>query len=690
MVRRSVIKILLAAVMLNVAGLSASGPATAADSLPGPKLLDVPYVPQSDRLCGGAALAMVLRYWGEMGVMAEDFAALVEPTEGGIRTGVLISAVEDRGWTSRRLPGTKAAVAAHLGHGRPVIVLLQVGANAFHYVVLVAWTGGSVILHDPRQGPFRSLAEEAFMTAWSGSDRWALLALPPPPASGQDSLATVSTVAEPTVRLRACDALLLEGIRLAALGDTGAAERTFLVAQSSCPNDAAPWRERAGLRFRTEDWSGASRLAQRALELDPADHHARRLLAGSRFLAGDLPGALTAWNHLSEPRNDLVRIDGLARSRHAAVYAQVDLPTGRVITTQAYRRAVRRVAELPAIAQHRLDLRPLPGGIAQVQVSLLERPKIAHGVWDLARAGTGALVDREVSIELASPTGNAELWLAAWRWLDSRPRASLVLVMPAGGWRPGIWRVEGFWERQTYAARSATLAGNTTPGDVYHEQRRRTSLSFADWFGPDLRLEISVALDTWGVRGTHLALAGEVQTRWSGDRLAVNVSAARWFSVDGGAAFGAGSVSLHWHSGGRQDGRAWIGHAGVAGATAQAPLALWSGAGTGQGRAPLLRAHPLLDEGVITGRTFGRALTHATLEKQAWPWACGPLHLGWAIFVDGARAWHTGQAFPAPWHVDGGGGLRLRTLGLAGQLRIDMARGFTDGNLAASVAWQSP
>ena len=35
---------------------------------------DVPFVAQSEALCGGAALAMVLRYWGTTGVQAEDFA----------------------------------------------------------------------------------------------------------------------------------------------------------------------------------------------------------------------------------------------------------------------------------------------------------------------------------------------------------------------------------------------------------------------------------------------------------------------------------------------------------------------------------------------------------------------------------------------------------------------------------------
>jgi hypothetical protein len=52
-------------------------------------LLDVPFVSQSERLCGGAAAAMVLRYWGERGVTAEDFAGLVDNDAGGIRQSAL-------------------------------------------------------------------------------------------------------------------------------------------------------------------------------------------------------------------------------------------------------------------------------------------------------------------------------------------------------------------------------------------------------------------------------------------------------------------------------------------------------------------------------------------------------------------------------------------------------------------------
>ena len=51
------------------------------------RLLDVPYVPQSAALCGGAAVAMVLRYWGEPGARAEDFTAQLSPGGDGIRDG---------------------------------------------------------------------------------------------------------------------------------------------------------------------------------------------------------------------------------------------------------------------------------------------------------------------------------------------------------------------------------------------------------------------------------------------------------------------------------------------------------------------------------------------------------------------------------------------------------------------------
>jgi hypothetical protein len=101
-----------------------------------------------------------------------------------------------------------------------------------------------------------------------------------------------------------------------------------------------------------------------------------------------------------------------------------------------------------------------------------------------------------------------------------------------------------------------------------------------------------------------------------------------------------------------------------------------------------LRAHPLLDGGIVRGRVFGRTLAHATIERQSWPWRQGPLEIGWALFIDGAKPWGTGRPGQVAWNVDGGAGLRARVPGMKSYLRIDVAKGLADGALAGSIAWR--
>jgi hypothetical protein len=674
-----------------------SAPATASPSPRGQnaqeevRILDVPYVPQSGVLCGGAALAMVLRYWGMTRVLAEDFAELAEPGQAGIRTVHLVKAVESYGWSAFPLAGARTEVEDHLDHGRPVIAMIRTGSATYHYVVLLAWANGWVVTHDPSVGPFRAIREAEFEAAWSGSGNWALLVLPPRGMRAEQGEPEPPTNTPPTLTATdGCAAMVGAGIHLAQQGDTTGADLKFLAAESLCPTSAAPLRERAGLRFLAEDWAGASRLAERALVLDPSDAHTWRLLAGSRFLSGDVEGALDAWNHLSEPVADLTHIDGLARIRYSAVAGQINLPPGRLLTPRAYRQARRRLAEMPAQLESRLSLKPEPKGNAQVNVTVLERAPVFHGPWELGGIALKALMDREIRLDVASPTGKGELWTAGWRWWENRPRVALSLAVPAGGGRPGIWHLDSFRERQAYATRAVSDSGGATVLDVSHEERRRTGLSFSDWIGPDVRIEIGAALDKWIGRGSHVSLEGSVERRWARDRLALGAQGAGWISLADGPPFEAGSLSLRWCSNGLERSDAWQGHLGFSGATSESPRALWYGAGTGQGRPPLLRAHPLLDRGVVRGRTFGRTLVHGTIERQDWPWRLGLAQVGWALFFDGARSWNSDGADRGAWQVDGGTGLRLRGLGIKGLIRVDLARGLKDGRSALSLGWQVP
>ena len=153
-----------------------------------------------------------------------------------------------------------------------------------------------------------------------------------------------------------------------------------------------------------------------------------------------------------------------------------------------------------------------------------------------------------------------------------------------------------------------------------------------------------------------------------------------------GEPFRSVGAEARWHTGRIEHG-GWRARLGATTATADAPLALWSGAGTGQGREPLLRAHPLLDHGVVTGRTFGRTLAYTGIERQAWAWSSHGMRVGWSLFVDGARAWDTLDAASAPLQVDAGAGLRIAAPGTGGEFRIAAAHGLADGRSAVSVGW---
>ena len=141
-------------------------------------LLDVPYLPQSEALCGGAAVAMVMRYWGAANVYAETFADLVDRAAEGIRGEDLLNALHSRGWPAASLRGDPALVQTHLADGRPVIALIQDRPGRFHYVVIVGWSRGRVILHDPARAPFRVVDDKTFSAAWSESGYWTLVVTP--------------------------------------------------------------------------------------------------------------------------------------------------------------------------------------------------------------------------------------------------------------------------------------------------------------------------------------------------------------------------------------------------------------------------------------------------------------------------------------------------------------------------------
>src|SRR2546428_8407444 len=120
-------------------------------------LLSVPYLPQTDALWGGAAAAMVFRYWGDVHADIEQFAPLVDRHAGGIADDVLVRAIEARGWHANIVPGSIDQLKEQIQSDHPVVILVADRGLLNHYLVVTGIEPGAVVVHDPAWGPSRRI-----------------------------------------------------------------------------------------------------------------------------------------------------------------------------------------------------------------------------------------------------------------------------------------------------------------------------------------------------------------------------------------------------------------------------------------------------------------------------------------------------------------------------------------------------
>lgn len=680
------------------------------------RVLDVPYLPQSVDLCGGAAAAMVMRYWGDADVRPERFADLIRPEEGGIRAGELASEVRGMGWRAERVGPGLDAVRAHLQEGRPVILLIRVSPGLFHYVTAVAARGEEWLVHDPARAPYLRLSAAELRERWEPSGRWGMVVVPghagPEPAGAagggdeghdageipEERAATGEAPASPGEAADPCAGRVADGIAAAREGRSARADSLLLRAARRCPGTAAPRRELAGLRFRQERWAAAASLAEEALALEPGDGHAARILASSRFLQDDDGGALSAWNRVGEPRLTGLRVYGLRRTRYEPLRRQTGLSAGTVLSEGDLRAVRRRVAAVPAFAASRVDYRAPTDGRTELEVAVFERPVLPSSWPALGGIAARAAARRELRLPVASPAGTGELWTASWSWWEERPRVEVGVVAPAAFGVPGLWTVRGGWRRAAFL--DGSFASSPGDGDgpmsatMVREERRRAALSLSRWLSGTLRLEAGVSVEDWreSGRAAGLELAGEI--RGPADRIAVRAEVGGRTGPDGRAWNGSLEARGRWPG---PDGSRLAAAAGVEAIGPRAPRMLWPGAGTGRVRRHLLRAHPLVRDGVVTGPAFGRVLAHGGVEPSVKLPLSLPVSVRAAAFLDLARAWRRDDtAGPAPADAGGrlladlGAGLRVELPGVGGRLRLDAATGLADGAEALSLGWEAP
>jgi predicted double-glycine peptidase len=663
--------------LLSLLPLALPSRASAAEPAPSLRVLDVPFVSQSEALCGGAAAAMVLRFWGARGIDAESFAHLVDVRAGGIRTNALLRELDSRGWNAVAVTGSAGRLADEINrNGRPVLALIEDRPGAFHYVVVVGVPERGVIFHDPARSSYRVMPRDEFSQRWRASGSWMALVVPRTAVAP----VTVSAAEVAPANVSPCDSLVAEGVRLSQIGDFAGAERT-LTSALACPGGAA-YRELAGLRALQKRWGDAASLADTATQADAGDAHAWRLLATARFLQNDRPGALAAFNQAGEPAVDSVQVTGLRRTRAEVIEDAIDVSRGEVLTPGALNRAQRRLDDVPALRSGTLEFAPISGGRAEVRATVNERRLFPTSMTDWAALGGRMIFNFEARAAIGAMTGSGERLDLQYRFRPGRPRIGATLSAPAP-WG-GVWSVQGRWERQPFDTPLLATSERTT-GRV----------AWTDWLTGRLQVSLRGGADQWQDIGTRGALGGMAYAATLDDRISAQLDVDTWL---GDSRFSMAKTIAKYRSSNRFEGVVFVGSAGAGFASDGLPVESWFAGDSGNARpGPVpLRAHGLVNEHrFFRTEQMGRSIVHASGEGQYWfprrqaaatdkP-ASGlagltqGLRFGVAVFVDSARV--TRRLYPgARGDVDLGGGLRLGLGEGRGSVRVDYGRGLVDGS----------
>lgn len=674
------------AVLSSLVAVGEPGPiaASALDTLEGTRI-EVPFVAQGPLLCGGAAAAMVERFWGARGVYGEDFLHLVREEEGGIRASELTSALTGRGYAVQAIQGEPDRALAAMEEGVPPILLLESGATRLHYVVLVGLEDDVTWIHDPNFGPARKIPREELMRRWRASGYWALVVTPsgsaraPPPARASEPIRS-SPEASERDRAPAPRSQSAPTSRRGAMPD-------------GAPTTPALDTAMEGLR--TGDLPRARAAARDLLQGDENEAAiGRRILATGWFLDGNRSRALEEWNALGEPVIDLVLIEGMAATRYQVAADRMALEPGDLLTSTSLSLARRRLSQLPVVQASRVDYRPLPDGTVEVQASVLERRRAPGSTAIVAQAARGFL-NRRVALEVGPLIAAGDRWRAAGSWDPGQRylRGSMSAPSPP---LPGVATVGVEWRRERFDLQ-ASQSGADMPALVT-EKRRRASLELQEWVHPRLRLGASVALESWEFtpwsREPGEGEPGGLETGDAAARIVSGGLAARWATDDdtwllargerwtgSGRSFGRGSLEggTTVPDGPRREWRLRVGGIAV---SRDAPRMIWPGAGSDRVREPLLRAHRLMANDAIGGPAFGRQLVHGTAEHRLFG-HLGPTRLGASVFVDAAYARFRGGALRDRGFVDVGAGAFLE----AGpdEVAMSLARGSSGWRLSARV-----
>jgi len=171
------------------------------------ELVDVPYYPQEDLMCGPTSLAMALNAVGVDAKVASLTEQVYLPGREGSLQIEMLAATRRNGALAYQLAPELRAVLQEVAAGTPVVVLLNIGGIKFwpvwHYAVVVGYDleREEIILRSGLN-PRRVTDVGFFEFLWKDGGYWAMAAVPPNrvPATAQEQPYAAAVAALERVR----------------------------------------------------------------------------------------------------------------------------------------------------------------------------------------------------------------------------------------------------------------------------------------------------------------------------------------------------------------------------------------------------------------------------------------------------------------------------------------------------------
>jgi len=195
---------LVVALLINVSGCtsvqrSASNAAISAQEV---ELVNVPFYPQTDRQCGPAALATVLKHAGVTRTLQQLEDEVFIPQRQGSLAIEMLSATRRAGVVPYVLKPETQALFQEVAAGNPVVVLQNLRFDflpLWHFAVVVGFDTAAQTVTLRSGDEARHLMSIAdFDNSWAKAQRWAFVALPaerlPATANAADFVNAVITL----------------------------------------------------------------------------------------------------------------------------------------------------------------------------------------------------------------------------------------------------------------------------------------------------------------------------------------------------------------------------------------------------------------------------------------------------------------------------------------------------------------